>query len=236
MFITFEGPEGCGKTTQLTLLAQALRESGLDVVTTREPGGVPAAEEIRELVLHETLWPETEALLFLAARAEHTRAVIRPALERGAVVLCDRFNDSTLAYQGYGLGLDVERLRNLCDFASTGLWPDLTLLLDLPPEIGLRRRFPATGGPGEQLHLEIEVPQAEAAPQAINKMENRVLDFHRRVRAGFLVEAARAPERIRVVDASRAIKQVQGAVLREVKQRLPEGQRGANDECKARDA
>src|SRR5688572_12082172 len=146
MFVTFEGPEGSGKSTQVGLLARALEESGFEVVSTREPGGVPAAEKIREVVLHGALYPETEALLFLAARAEHARAVIRPALERGAVVLCDRFNDSTLAYQGYGLGLDIERLRDLCDFAAAGLQPDLTLLLDLPVEAGLGRRL------GAQLH------------------------------------------------------------------------------------
>src|SRR5688572_13717376 len=142
MFITFEGPEGGGKTTQIVLLAQSLRDLGREVVTTREPGGVAVAEEIRKLVLHGQIHPETEALLFLAARAEHARTVIRPALGRGAAVLCDRFNDSTLAYQGYGLGLDLDHLRSLCTFAATGLVPDLTLLLDLNPEIGLRRRFP----------------------------------------------------------------------------------------------
>ena len=217
MFITFEGPEGGGKTTQIGLLAELLRELGREVVTTREPGGVPAAETIREIVLHGQLFPETEALLFLAARAEHARAVIRPALERGAVVLCDRFNGSTLAYQGYGLGLDVDRLRAMCDFAAAGLQPHLTVLLDLPPETGLRRRLHA---PGEQLHLEIDLPAAQAAPQAINKMENRTLEFHRRVRQGFLTEAERAPERIYVVDASRPVKQVHQAIAREVRRRL----------------
>lgn len=226
MFVTFEGPEGSGKTTQIALLAEALRALGREVVTTREPGGVPAAEEIRGLVLHRKIWPETEALLFLAARAEHARAVIRPALQGGAVVLCDRFNDSTLAYQGYGLGLDVEQLRALCDFASTGLTPDLTLLLDLPPEMGLARRFPGGDGPGEQLHLEIDVAQAGAPAQAINKMENRDLAFHRRVREGFLKEAARAPRRIVRVEAARSVKQVQAAIWREVRRRLQGREQG----------
>lgn len=224
MFITFEGPEGSGKTTQISLLAGSLRDSGLAVITTREPGGVEAAERIREIVLHHSLSPESEALLFLAARAEHARAVIRPALERGAVVLCDRFNDSTLAYQGYGLGLDVERLRDLCDFAADGLQPDLTVLLDLPPEEGLRRRLPG-GGATEQLHLEIDLPETPSAAQAINKMENRDLEFHRRVRAGFLKEAERDPERIYRVDASRPVKQVEQTILREVTRRLEEARR-----------
>lgn len=218
MFISFEGPEGCGKSTQLGLLAEALRESGREIVATREPGGVPTAEAIRELVLHGQLWPETEALLFLAARAEHARAVILPALKRGDVVLCDRFNDSTMAYQGYGLGIDLERLRGLCDFACGGRWPDLTLLLDLPPEAGLRRRFPESGA--DQLHLEMELPVPESTPQAVNKMENRALDFHRRVREGFLKEAQRHPQRIYTVDAARSIKQVQQTILREVRRRL----------------
>jgi dTMP kinase len=217
LFITFEGPEGGGKSTQLALLAETLRDLGREVVTTREPGGVPAAEQIRELVLHGQVAPETEALLFLAARAEHVHAVIRPALERGATVLCDRFNDSTLAYQGYGLGLDVEQLRGLCAFAAGGCQPDLTLLLDLPPETGLRRRLPSAG---EQLHLEIELPEAKAPPQAVNKMENRALEFHRRVRNGFLAEANRDPQRISIVDASRTPRQVQQAIFRVVRPRL----------------
>lgn len=219
MFITFEGPEGGGKTTQIALLADALRHRSREVVTTREPGGVPAAEAIRNLVLHGALQPETEALLFLAARAEHARCVIGPALQRGAVVLCDRFNDSTLAYQGYGLGLDLERLRPLCDFAAAGLRPHLTFLLDLPPEAGLRRRLPGHT-PAAQLHLEIDLTLPGAAPEAINKMENRALEFHRRVREGFLREADRDPQRIYRVDAARSVKQVQQQIWREVRRRL----------------
>lgn len=211
MFITFEGPEGGGKSTQVALLAEALREAGWEVVTTREPGGVPAAEQLRELVLHSELFPETEALIFLAARAEHARAVIQPGLARGAVVLCDRFNDSTLAYQGYGLGLDVEQLRELCRFAAAGLRPDLTLLLDLPVETGLGRRL------GAQLSLEIE---AASGDQLANQMDRRALEFHQRVRAGFLKEAERDPERIFRVDATRPVKQVQAAVYKEAKKRL----------------
>jgi dTMP kinase len=223
MFITFEGPEGAGKTTQIRLLTEALTgKQKVEVVTTREPGGVSAAEAIRELVLHSDIAPETEALLFLAARAEHARRVIRPALERGAVVICDRFNDSTLAYQGYGLGLDLEQLRGLCAFASAGVRPDLTILLDLPPEVGLRRRLPASGGDTAQLHLEIDLPATEAAPQSVNKMENRALQFHRRVREGFLKEAERDPERIYVVDASRTVKQVHDRIWKEAKRRLRE--------------
>ena len=228
MFITFEGPEGSGKSTQLGLLAHALEEQDLEVVSTREPGGVPAAEKIREVVLHSSLHPETEALLFLAARAEHVRAVIHPALERGAVVLCDRFNDSTLAYQGYGLGLDLERLRDLCTFAAAGLQPDLTLLLDLSVEAGLGRRL------GAQLHLEIELGPDQALSQQANPIDHRALEFHRRVRDGFLKEAERDPQRIYTVDASRPLKQVQQTILREVRRRLSERRKGGRHETRSR--
>jgi dTMP kinase len=216
LFITFEGPEGSGKTTQIALLAQAIQAAGREVVATREPGGVPAAEAIREMVLGSDLTPEAEALLFLAARAEHARIVIRPGLERGAVVLCDRFNDSTLAYQGYGLGLDLERLRDLCDFAAAGLRPDLTLLLDLPVEQGLARRFRTSARALEQMSLDLDVPGEQ-----INNLDRRMLEFHRRVREGFLAEAAREPKRIAVIDAARPPKQVHQALLAEVHRRLP---------------
>ena len=221
MFITFEGPEGGGKTTQIGLLEHALRELGHEVVCTREPGGVPAAEAVREIVLESKLFPETEALLFLAARAEHARALVRPALERGAIVLCDRFNDSTLAYQGYGLGLDVEQLRSLCEFAASGLQPDLTVLLDLAPETGLARRF------GAQLPLDIDLPANQPAPQSVNQMEHRAVEFHRRVREGFLKEAERDSRRIYRVDATRPVKQVHQEILREVRRRLREAQKRA---------
>jgi dTMP kinase len=217
MFITFEGPEGSGKTTQIRLLADELRERGREVVTTREPGGVPAAEQIRELVLNSELVPEAEALLFLAARAEHARKVIRPGLERGAVVICDRFTDSTIAYQGYALGLPLPQLRNLCEFASTGLQPALTLLLDLPVETGLGRRL------GAQLPLDIDLPpDAAAQAQQVNKLDSRAVEFHRRVRKGFLKEAESEPRRIYRVDASRSIKQVQQDIWKEVRRRLRE--------------
>lgn len=215
LFVTFEGPEGSGKTTQIGLLAEALAEAGRDVVRTREPGGVEVAEHLRDLVLNQALYPETEALLFLAARAEHARTVIQPALGAGQVVLCDRFNDSTLAYQGYGLGLDIEMLRTMCRFASCGMTPHLTLLLDLPPEAGLRRRFSAS-----QLDLQMDVPEPTAPAKVINKMEHRDLEFHRRVRQGFLREAERDPGRIYMVDATRPIKQVHQAIWREVRKRL----------------
>jgi dTMP kinase len=216
VFITLEGPEGGGKTTQAAMLTEALRALGREVVRTREPGGVEAAEALRELVLHHALQRETEALLFLAARAEHARAVIAPALAEGKIVVCDRFNDSTLAYQGHGLGLDLEALRAMCAFAACGLTPDLTLLLDLPVEAGLRRRF-ATA----QLELGMDLPEPTTPERTINKMENRDLDFHRRVREGFLLEAAGAPDRFLVLDATRPIAKVHEAILAETLRRLP---------------
>lgn len=217
MFITFEGPDGSGKTTQIGLLATWLREQGRDVVCTREPGGIPASEAIRELVLHRDFTAEGEALLFLAARAEHVRTLIRPALESGSVVVCDRFNDSTLAYQGYGLGLNLAVLRELCAFATGGLEPDLTVLLDLPPESGLKRR---RGGSGTQLALELDLSQEVGVSEEINRLDNRALEFHRRVRDGFLAEANLAPHRVRRLSARRTIDQVHEEIRELVNRRL----------------
>ncbi|MGH7209562.1 MAG: dTMP kinase [Nitrospiraceae bacterium] len=188
VFITFEGIEGSGKTTQLAGAAKLLREEGYRVIETREPGGTPFAERIREMLLDspadspsaEPIAPECEASLILACRSQHVARVIKPALREGAVVLCDRFSDSTLAYQGYGRGLDLSVLRDLNRFATAGLTPDLTLLFDLPVPVGLgRRRRKETG----QNRLDRESPR-----------------FHERVRRGFLDLAAQHPRRIRVLD------------------------------------
>ena len=188
VFITFEGIEGSGKTTQLAGVAKLLREEGYRVLETREPGGTPFAERIREMLLGspadspsaEPIAPECEASLILACRSQHAARVIKPALREGTVVLCDRFSDSTLAYQGYGRGLDLRVLRDLNRFATAGLTPDLTLLFDLPVPVGLgRRRRKETG----QNRLDRESPR-----------------FHERVRRGFLDLAAQHPRRIRVLD------------------------------------
>ena len=216
MFITFEGPEGSGKTTQIAMLAEALRSEDRQVVTTREPGGVATAEAIRELVLGGAMAPETEAMLFLAARAEHARRKLMPALEEGAVVLCDRFTDSTLAYQGYGLGLHLETLRALCAFASVGLTPDLTLLLDLRVEIGLSRRGTT------QMPLAFDTEEVQQAIQDVNAIDKRGIDFHERVRRGFLAEAKREPQRIKVIDAARPVKTVHQAILKAVRSHMRE--------------
>lgn len=187
-FITFEGPEGAGKSTQLQLLAEALRSRGMEVVTTREPGGTPLAEKLREILKthrgDEVLRPETELLLMESARSQHAREVILPALERGAMVLCDRFYDSTTAYQGAARSIDTRLIDTLNLFAAGYRKPDLTLVFDLDIESGFRRA-------GKRQETAGEYDRFEA--------ENRA--FHQRVRAGFLEIARREPVRVKVIDA-----------------------------------
>lgn len=187
-FITFEGIEGCGKTTQLQRLAAKLQATGEAVLITREPGGCAIADALRAILLdsaNHAMAPTTELLLYAAARAQHVAEVIRPALEAGRIVLCDRFSDATLAYQGYGRGLDRELIGELNRVATGGLNPDLTLLLDFPAEEGLeraRQRNAGSDGPDE------------------GRFEAEALPFHRRVRDGYLALAA-AEDRFRVIDA-----------------------------------
>jgi dTMP kinase len=195
MFITLEGPEGGGKTTQLRLLAAFLREQGYDVVATREPGGTSIGDQIR-CVLHDTantaMSPTAELLLYAASRAQLVDQVIRPALAAGQVVLCDRYADSTLAYQGYGRGLDLAMLATLATIATGGLQPDLTLLLDLDVERGLARRRDE----GEEM----------------NRLDLETVAFHRRVRDGYLALCAADPARWRLIDAGRPAADVQGDI------------------------
>ncbi|HEV8540279.1 MAG TPA: dTMP kinase [Nitrospiraceae bacterium] len=196
VFITFEGIEGSGKSTQCAKLAKALRDQGTPVVETREPGGTPLAEKIRDLLLAPAQTPGNEpvsalceAYLILAARSQHMAQVILPALADGVVVLCDRFSDSTLAYQGYARGLDRRRLQQFSLVASQGLMPDLTLLFDLPVERGLaRRRGQSSDG-------------LQGSEQ--NRIDRESSAFHNRVRKGFLDLARRNPRRIKVLDGSR---------------------------------
>jgi len=195
-FITFEGPEGGGKSTQIHRLAAALAEEGYVVWTTREPGGTRLGEMIRPLLLgprQTRLSPWTEALLFTAARAELVDEVIRPRLQRGEVVLCDRFSDSTLAYQGYGRGLDLKTLQGLQAEATGRLMPDRTLLLNLPVEAGLAR-----------------IPR-----NAQDRLDRETVAFHRRVHAGYEQMAAEDPQRWREVDASADPDQVARRILEE---------------------
>jgi dTMP kinase len=184
LFVTFEGGEGSGKTTQLDRLAARLRREGHDPLVTREPGGTPLAESIRTLLLEpgSPPVPMTEAFLMEAARAELVANVIRPALARGRVVLCDRYADSTLAYQGGGRGIEAALLEAMNQAATGGLRPDLTLLYDLPVEIGTRRR---AGAPGDT-----------------NRLDREPLDFHARVRDRYRELAGREPGRFRVLDAT----------------------------------
>lgn len=200
-FITFEGPEGCGKTTQARRLAAALEAEGVSVRLTREPGGTPIAEQVREVLLrpdNAAMLAQTEALLYLAARAQHTAEVIQPALAAGATVICDRYTDSTLAYQGYGHGLPLAELMRMDAFATGGLRPDLTVYLDLPVAVGLARKQ----GP------------------EWNRLEGQALAFHERVRAGYQALIARAPERYLVLDAERPIDELAAAVTAAVVERL----------------
>jgi len=181
MFIAFEGGEGAGKSTQEALLAEFLTNRGHTIVRTREPGGTPAAEAIRNIVLspqYTGLDPRAEALLFAAARGEHVAQVIRPALERGDVVLCDRYLDSSVAYQGIGRDLGADAVRELSLWATNGLLPDLTVLLDVDPELGLSRV--------------LDPDRLEAEP----------LSYHQRVRDGFLAIAAEFADRYLVIDAA----------------------------------
>ena len=188
-FITFEGGEGCGKSTQVKRLAEALEASGREVVVTREPGGTRLAELVRSLLKDEREDPpcdRSELLLFLAARAQLVRNVIRPALAAGKWVVCDRFSDSTFAYQGYGRGLPLDELRLMNGFACDGLTPDLTLLLDVRPEVArarMRRR-------------------EEATNTSADRIEQAGDGFHGRLRAGFMELAAADPGRIKVIDAN----------------------------------
>ena len=202
LFITFEGPEGCGKTTQVPLLAEFLRQQGYTVLTTREPGGTPIGDQIRAILSdmdNTAMHPRTEILLFLASRAQLVEQVIRPHLEGGGVVLCDRYADSTLAYQGYGHGVDLGLLQNLLQFATGGVFPQLTFLLDLDVEAGLQRR--ARGGEW-------------------NRLDAYALEFHRRVRTGYHALAQREPQRWVVVDAAQPVEQVRQDIQRAVQARL----------------
>lgn len=204
-FITFEGGEGAGKSTQLQLLAVALRRAGRDVVITREPGGSTGAEQIRRLLVEGApgSWDAmTEALLHIAARRDHLRSTVWPALAAGRWVLCDRFSDSTVAYQGYGHGLGREVVEALQASAIGGFAPDLTIIFDLAPAEGLRR----AGGRGG-----VE-----------DRYERMDLSFHERLRAGFLDIARRHPERCVVVDAAQDLEVVRVAVFSAVLARLPE--------------
>ena len=206
--ITFEGVDGAGKTTQVLLTAVALEQRGYTVLTTREPGGTRLSEEIRRLLLDpqfNEMAASTEALLYAAARSQLVGEVILPALESGKVVLCDRFVDSSLAYQGYGRGFGLDLLRTVNAFALVGLGAFHTIVIDLQPEQGMRR----------------------FATRESDRLEQESASFHRRVRDGYRALAAAAPERIRVVDGSGAEDAVQARVWAHVAAFLEGGEQGA---------
>lgn len=191
LFITLEGPEGAGKSTNREYLAERLRERGIEVLLTREPGGTPLAERVRELLLtpsDEPMAADTELLLVFAARAQHLAQVIRPALVRGCVVLCDRFTDATYAYQGGGRGVPEARIAVLENFVQSGLRPDLTLIFDLPVEVGLARA---------------------AARGRLDRFEQEGRGFFEAVRQAYLRRARAEPQRYRVLDAAQPLDQVQ---------------------------
>jgi dTMP kinase len=192
-FITFEGIEGSGKTTQIRMAGKYLKRHHIPFLITSEPGGTPLGRKIKKILLKRDSYgicAEAEVLLFSAARVQHVRDVISPALSEGKTVLCDRFSDSTLVYQGFGRGLDPRFIRELYDFTSAGLKPDLTIVFDLPVEIGLRRAM-------ERMCL-----AGSAAP---DRFEGEDLEFHRKIREGYLLLAKQEPERFRVIDSAKDV-------------------------------
>jgi dTMP kinase len=202
MFITLEGPDGGGKSTQAALLAEFLRQRGCKVVATREPGGTSIGDQVRDILSrldNTAMHPRTEILLFQSSRAQLVEQVIRPHLEQGGIVVCDRYADSTLAYQGYGHQVDLVRLRQIVEFATGGLKPDLTLLLDINVEEGLQRRTNS----GEW-----------------NRLDAYALAFHKRVRQGYFELASLEPGRWVKIDAARPADEVQGEIQRVVSDRI----------------
>ncbi len=209
-FITFEGSEGGGKTTQVSLLAEALRACGHDVIETREPGGTPIGQTLRRLLLRPptgqspaTLAPPAELLLMLADRAQHIHEVVLPGLQAGRMVLCDRYADSTSAYQGYGRGFDLAEIARLNAFVCGQCRPQLTFVLDLPVAVGMQRAHERRGA------------------AAVDQFEAASVSFHERVREGFLAIARAEPERVCLIDATPDIETVHAAVLAGVRKRLP---------------
>ena len=191
-FITVEGVDGAGKSTQIAVIEQALRDRGIDLVRTREPGGPEAAERIRELLLTEPMSPKCELMLMFAAREENLDKIIRPALAKGQWVLCDRFTDASYAYQGFGRGRSIEEIRTLENFVHPDLKPDLTVLFDVPTEVAAAR-----------------------LSRKLDRFEKESRDFHRRVREGYLRMAKAEPERFYVVDGTQTPEQI-SSQLREV--------------------
>ena len=204
MFITLEGPEGSGKTTAVESAVKKLTEMGYQIVRTREPGGTPIAEEIRNVILDKAntnMDPRTEALLYAASRRQHLVEKVWPAIKEGKIVICDRYLDSSLAYQGGARGLGVDEILNINLFATENTWPDLTLLFDIDPEIGLARI-------------------ASNANREINRLDLEKIDFHKKVRQTFLDLAKRYPDRFVIIDASLSREEVAKNTLEAILKRL----------------
>ncbi|MEF7497014.1 dTMP kinase [Lysinibacillus sphaericus] len=192
LFITFEGPEGAGKTTVIQKIAERLAEKNIDVLATREPGGIEIAEKIRTIILnpaHTAMDERTEALLYAAARSQHYFEKVRPALDAGKLVICDRFIDSSLAYQGYARGIGIDEVLSINEFAIGKKLPDMTILFNIAPEVGLARIY-ATGN------------------REVNRLDVESLPFHQKVHEGYLLLVERYPERIRMVNADQDIDSV----------------------------
>lgn len=202
LFVTFEGGDASGKTTQIGLLASWLKTQGKTVLVTREPGGSDLGNELRDIVLHRRgfIAPRAEALIYAADRAHHIHEVVRPALERGEVVLQDRYLDSSVAYQGAGRVLDPAEVKDVSVWATEGLMPEVTILLDVPADIGAKRQA--------------------SEERAYDRLEAEALDFHERVRESYLAIAREDPERVAVIDGTASVDDVHQAVLQKVSQAL----------------
>jgi dTMP kinase len=204
IFITIEGPDGSGKTTIINMLAENLVEQGFDVMATREPGGIEIAEQIRKVILdtsNTAMDPRTEALLYAAARRQHLAEKVKPALEEGKIVLCDRFVDSSLAYQGYARGLGIDEVYSINKFAIEDMMPQLTLYFDISPELGLERINKNKG-------------------REVNRLDLENLDFHKKVQEGYMILAERFPNRIVKIDASRELEAVYNEAELKIKNQL----------------
>lgn len=192
IFITIEGPDGSGKTTIINMLAENLQKEGFEVMATREPGGIEIAEQIRQVILDRdnmAMDPRTEALLYAAARRQHLAEKVKPALDNGKIILCDRFVDSSLAYQGYARGLGIDEVYSINEFAIENMMPELTLYFDLAPELGLERINKNKG-------------------REVNRLDLENLEFHQKVREGYMILAERFTDRIVKIDASRDLETV----------------------------
>lgn len=202
LFITFEGPDGAGKTTQIQLLSQYLEAEGIPYVATREPGGTFISDKIREIILdpeHRAMANETEVLLYAASRAQHVREKIIPALKEGKVVLCDRFVDASIAYQGYGLGIDIATVRKINSFATESLSPNRTYLIDLAPEMGRNR-----------MKKRSEIDSGE-----LDRIEQKELEYHQRVRAGFHAIYEAEKDRMVLMDGSLEVNELQDLIIQD---------------------